>query len=173
MPAMRSPFSRLSRGASWVSVLQTWRIDVTQAPFDSAHEEQALRERAPGLGALASFLGIVRPEHEGLPLSALWLEHYPDMTQKQLEQLAMQASMRWPLLGGTLIHRYGRLAAGESIVLVQVAAQHRDSAFVATHFLMDWLKTKAPFWKQAELADGQRVWVQAKAQDDQAAKRWE
>jgi molybdopterin synthase catalytic subunit len=155
-----------------MNALLSWRICVFEAPFNSALEEQALQKRAPGLGALASFKGIVRPEHEGLPLSALWLEHYPAMTQKQLEALALEACARWPVLGGTLIHRFGRISAGESIVLVQIAAHHRDAAFTAAHFLMDWLKTKAPFWKQAELADGERVWVHAKTHDDAAALRW-
>lgn len=120
------------------------------------------------IGAVASFTGLVRAD-DGL--TALTLEHYPAMTARAMAAVAAEAEARWPLLGGTVIHRVGRLLPGEPIVLVAVASAHRAAAFAAAAFLMDWLKTRAPFWKLEEFGGSSR-WVAAKAEDDDAAERW-
>ncbi len=134
---------------------------VQTAPFDLAAETHALTAGRTDIGALVTFTGLVR-DH------ALTLEHYPGMTERQLAAVAAQAEARWPVLGGTVIHRYGDLAPGDPIVLVAVAAAHRAAAFEAADFLMDWLKTRAPFWKR----EGDGSWVAAKASDEAAAARW-
>lgn len=123
---------------------------------------------AAGTGAVATFTGFVRPDDA---LTALTLEHYPQMTEREIARIAEDAQMRWPLLGITILHRIGRLVPGEQIVLVAVAAQHRAAAFQACEFLMDYLKTKAPFWKQEERA-GAVTWVAERASDTDAAGRW-
>ncbi|MEY2883436.1 MAG: hypothetical protein RL490_1160 [Pseudomonadota bacterium] len=133
--------------------------------FDVAAETAALTAGRSDIGALVTFTGLVRSD-DGL--AALTLEHYPGMTERQLAAVAATAWDRWPLLAGTVIHRNGRLAAGEAIVLVAIASAHRSAAFDAAAFLMDWLKTRAPFWKR----DDAGVWVAAKASDDDAAARW-
>lgn len=130
-------------------------------PFDAAQETALLTAGRTDIGALVTFTGLVRD-------APLTLEHYPAMTEKQLASIATEAWARWPLLGGTVIHRHGTLAAGEPIVLVAIASAHRAAAFEAAEFLMDWLKTRAPFWKH-EAGAG---WVAAKASDDDAANRW-
>jgi molybdopterin synthase catalytic subunit len=130
-------------------------------PFDAGHEAALLTAGRIDIGALVTFTGLVRD-------APLTLEHYPAMTEKQLASIAAQAWARWPLLAGTVIHRHGTLAAGDPIVLVAIASAHRAAAFEAAEFLMDWLKTRAPFWKH-ETGKG---WVAAKASDDQAAERW-
>ena len=136
-------------------------VRVQAEPFDLAAEVAALTERRIDVGAVVTFTGMVRDV-------ALRLEHYPGMTERQLRAVADAATARWQLLGGTVIHRYGDLAPGDPIVLVVVAAAHRAAAFEAASFLMDWLKTRAPFWKH-EAGTG---WVEAKASDDVAAERW-
>src|SRR5512134_262714 len=123
-------------------------------------------------GAVCTFVGLVRDLNEGLPVTAITLEHYPGMTERELERIEQEARARWPLIDVLVIHRYGRLEPGERIVLVAVASAHRDSAFDACRFMIDWLKTRAPFWK-AEDAEGGRRWVQARAEDDAAAARWD
>ena len=133
---------------------------IQSAPFDTAAEARALTDGRTDIGAVVTFTGMVRD-------AALTLEHYPGMTERQLAKIAAEAEARWPLLGGVVVHRHGTLAAGEEIVLVAVAAAHRGAAFQAADFLMDWLKTAAPFWKRD--ADG---WAAAKASDDAAASRW-
>jgi len=121
-----------------------------------------------GTGAVATFTGFVRPDGG---LGALILEHYPQMTEREIARIAEDAQTRWPLLGVTIIHRVGRLAPGEKIVFVAVAAAHRGAAFQACEFLMDYLKTKAPFWKQEERGPA-ATWVEARHTDEQAAGRW-
>ncbi|MGK2284661.1 molybdenum cofactor biosynthesis protein MoaE [Pedomonas sp. V897] len=139
--------------------------------FDVAAEIDRLRAGRTDIGALVTFTGLVRDMAGGQPIAAMTLEHYPAMALRQLETIAREAEGRWPLLGGTIIHRHGRLAPGDQIVLVAIASAHRHAAFEAAMFLMDWLKTKAPFWKKEEGGDGAR-WVAARAEDDAAAGRW-
>ena len=127
------------------------------------------RLEALGGGGVASFTGIVRG---GAGLTALELEHHPGITLSMMTEIADQAAARWPLLGITAIHRHGRLLPGERIVLVAAASPHRAAALEATAFLIDWLKTRAPFWKKEHFADGTSRWVEARAADDDAAARW-
>ena len=134
---------------------------VQSARFDLAVETAALTVGRSDIGALVTFTGLVR-DH---PLA---LEHYPGMTERQLSAIAAEAESRWALLGGTVIHRFGNLQPADPIVLVAIAARHRSEAFQAAEFLMDWLKTRAPFWKREDGGD----WVAAKADDDAAAARW-
>ncbi len=136
-------------------------VRVQAEPFDLGIEATALTSGRTDIGAVVTFTGLVREV-------ALTLEHYPGMTEGQLRAVADEAAARWPLLGGTVIHRHGTLQPGDPIVLVAVAAAHRAAAFEAADFLMDWLKTRAPFWKH-EAGAG---WVEAKASDDAAAERW-
>jgi molybdopterin synthase catalytic subunit len=143
-------------------------IRIQQDAFDIGAEIAALASRTNGVGAVATFTGFVRPD-DGL--TALTLEHYPQMTEREIARHIADASERWPLLGATIIHRVGRMVPGEPIVLVAVAASHRSAAFQACDFLMDYLKTRAPFWKREE-RDGALQWVEAKASDDAAAQRW-
>ncbi|WP_439532256.1 molybdenum cofactor biosynthesis protein MoaE [Polymorphobacter sp.] len=143
-------------------------VSVQPGPFDAGHELARLGAGRADIGAVASFIGLVRAD-DGL--TALTLEHHPTMTIRQLEAIARTAGDRFPLLGGTIIHRHGRLLPGEAIVLVAVSSIHRGAAFSACEFLMDWLKTRAPFWKLEEGNWGKR-WVDAKPDDDAAAERW-
>jgi molybdopterin synthase catalytic subunit len=136
-------------------------VRVQAQAFDAGHEAALLTAGRSDIGALVTFTGLVRD-------APLTLEHYPAMTEKQLASIAAQAWARWPLLAGTVIHRHGTLAAGDPIVLVAIASAHRAAAFEAAEFLMDWLKTRAPFWKH----EAGKGWVAAKASDDQAAERW-
>jgi molybdopterin synthase catalytic subunit len=138
-------------------------------PFDAAAQQAALLAGRTDLGAAVQFTGLVRAD-DGLV--ALTLEHYPAMTLAQLQAIADEAAARWPGVVGGIIHRHGRLLPGDAIVLVTTAAPHRADAFAAASFLMDWLKTQAPFWKREERADGTARWVEAKASDDHAAQRW-
>ncbi|KJS37879.1 MAG: molybdenum cofactor biosynthesis protein MoaE [Rhodospirillaceae bacterium BRH_c57] len=124
-----------------------------------------------GVGAVCSFIGLVRDRGDSDGVNAMTLEHYPGMTEKQLAGIEAEARARWPLADVLVVHRFGRLEPGERIVFVATASAHRAAAFDACAFLMDWLKTKAPFWKLEEGADGAR-WVDAKATDDAAADRW-
>lgn len=143
-------------------------VRIQPEPIDIAAETQRLTQGRTDVGALVSFVGHVRAD-DGLV--ALTLEHYPAMTERQLQAIAAEAEARWPLLGGIVVHRHGRMAPGESIVLVAVTSAHRTAAFEAAEFLMDWLKTRAPFWKQEDRGNDKR-WVAAKASDDAAAQRW-
>lgn len=138
-------------------------------PFDAAAEQAALLAGRTDLGAAVQFTGLVRAD---AGLIALTLEHYPAMTLAQMQAIAAEAATRWPDTTGTIIHRHGRLLPGDAIVLVTTASPHRAHAFAAASFLMDWLKTRAPFWKREEWADGTTRWVEAKAGDDDAARRW-
>ena len=146
-------------------------IRVQAEPFDTAAELARLRA-GHDAGASVMFLGSVRELSQGRALSAMTLEHYPGMTEKALAEIEAEARRRWPLLDCLIIHRHGRLLPGDDIVLVITLSAHRQAAFDACAFLMDWLKTKAPFWKMEEGPDGQG-WVAAKDEDDAAASRWE
>jgi len=149
------------------------RVRVQSEDFDIGAECAALTANRSDIGGIGCFIGTVRASPPGeRPLTAMTLEHYPGMTQRALEKIAAEAEQRWNLLGCTVIHRYGRLELGANIVLVIAAAAHRQAALDATAFLIDWLKTKAPFWKQEHFADGDDAWVAAKASDDAAAARW-
>jgi molybdopterin synthase catalytic subunit len=144
-------------------------IRVQEAPFDLAAESAALTAGRHDVGGLASFVGLCRAD-DGL--AALVLEHYPGMTERALAEIATQAEARWPLTGCTVIHRHGRILPGQPIVLVLAASRHRTAALEACAFLIDWLKTGAPFWKHEEFADGGTRWVGAKDSDDAAAAKW-
>ena len=147
-------------------------VRLQREPFDAGAEAEKLARGRDDIGALITFTGICRGTENGEPIAALTLEHYPDMAEAEIMRHAAEAASRWPLLGVTIIHRYGRIAPGENIVLVVTASPHREAAFAAAEFLMDYLKTRAPFWKQVETASG-KTWVAAKAADDTAAGRWE
>lgn len=148
------------------------KIKVQAEPFDAGTEIAALHAGNPAIGAVTSFTGYCRDE--GGQLEALELEHFPGMAESQLTSIAQDATARWPLQGLTIIHRYGKLKPGEPIVLVATASAHRRASFQAADFLMDFLKTKAPFWKKEHPADPQKEasWVDAKASDDADADRW-
>jgi len=143
------------------------RILVSEADFDPGAELAAL-EALPG-GAVASFTGLVRDDGG---LAALHLDHYPGMTQRQIEAIAAKAMARWPLLGITIIHRHGTMAVGERIVFVGTTSSHRTAALESCAFLIDWLKVSAPFWKQAIGRDGAREWIEARPDDDARAEGW-
>jgi molybdopterin synthase catalytic subunit len=147
-------------------------IRVQREDFDIGRELEALAAGNPRIGGIASFVGLVRDMGGADRVSALTLEHYPGMTEKKLAEIEEEARRRWPLDAALIIHRYGRLEPGERIVLVATASPHRKAALEACHFLIDWLKTKAPFWKSEETPAGER-WVEARAEDDAAAERWE
>jgi molybdopterin synthase catalytic subunit len=149
----------------------TATIRLQREPFDIAEEVTKLAGGRTDVGAVVTFTGICRADEKGTPIVALTLEHYPGMAEAEIARHVEEARARWPLLGVTVIHRHGRLKPGEVIVLVATASTHRQSAFAAAEFLMDYLKTRAPFWKQVETAGG-TVWVEAKAADDEAAERW-
>jgi len=146
-------------------------IRVQQEDFDIGAELARLTEGRSDIGGLASFVGLVRETNEGERLVAMTLEHYPAMTEKRLAEIEAEACKRWPLQASLIIHRYGRLTPGERIVLVATASSHRRAALESCQFLIDWLKTEAPFWKLEETMAGDR-WVAARESDDLAAKRW-
>jgi len=152
-----------------MSVTATIRIQ--QADFDVAQEIAALSKGRTDIGAVVSFSGICRGSEQGEPIAALTLEHYPGMAEAEIGRHADEALSRWPLQGLTIIHRFGRIAPGENIVLVVTASSHRLAAFEAAEFLMDYLKTSAPFWKREESQKG-TSWVEARDHDDDAAARW-
>ncbi|MBI0435621.1 molybdenum cofactor biosynthesis protein MoaE [Roseomonas sp. KE0001] len=144
-------------------------IRVQEAAIDLGRESAALSAGRADVGGIASFLGLCRAD-DGI--AALVLEHYPGMTERALAAIAAEAEARWPLTGCTVVHRVGRILPGEPIVLVLAASAHRAAALEACAFLIDWLKTRAPFWKREEFADGRERWVEARAGDDAAAARW-
>ena len=146
-------------------------VRLQRDPFDAAAEAASLTRGRSDIGALVSFTGIFRGDEAGEPIAALTLEHYPGMAEAEIERHVQEAKERWPLKGVTVIHRYGRIVPGEDIVLVVTTSSHRQAAFAAAEFLMDYLKTRAPFWKQVEKAGG-KTWVDAKQSDDAAAGRW-
>jgi len=149
----------------------TTTIRLQREPFDAADEVAALTRGRTDVGAVVTFTGICRADEGGEPIAALNLEHYPEMAAAEIARHVDVAQARWSLLGATVIHRYGRIAPGEDIVLVVTASSHRQAAFAAAEFLMDYLKTRAPFWKQVEKTSG-KSWVEAKVADDTAADRW-
>ena len=146
-------------------------VRVQSEDFDPGAEITALTRAGAGIGAVAVFIGLVRDFATDTSVSAMTLEHYPGMTERMIEQIEAEAHERWPLDGTVIVHRYGRLEPGDRIVMVGVASAHRAAAFEACQFLMDWLKTKAPFWKLEETDAGAR-WVEATVADDRAADRW-
>jgi molybdopterin synthase catalytic subunit len=146
-------------------------IRIQQADFDIAREISDLTKGRTEIGAVVSFSGICRSSEAGEPIAALTLEHYPEMAEAEIARHAETAMSRWPLTGLTVIHRVGRITPGENIVLVLTASQHRQAAFAAAEFLMDYLKANAPFWKREEGAGG-TGWVEARSHDDDAASRW-
>ncbi len=146
-------------------------IKVQQAAFDVGAELAALKAGRTSIGGSALFVGSVRDISSGAHVSDMTLEHYPGMTEKALADIETEACKRWPLDACLIIHRYGTLRAGENIVLVITCSQHREAAFAACEFLMDWLKTKAPFWKLETGSEGTN-WVEAKDSDNAAASRW-
>jgi molybdopterin synthase catalytic subunit len=139
--------------------------------FDLADEVTKLTRGRRDIGAVATFTGICRDSEAGHAVAAMTLEHYPGMAEAEIARHVEEAQRRWPLLGATVIHRYGRLVPGDNVVLVVTAAAHRAAAFAAAEFLMDYLKTQAPFWKKEERPEG-NAWVEAKGTDDAAAQRW-
>jgi molybdopterin synthase catalytic subunit len=146
-------------------------VRIQREPFNAAAESAKLTRGRTDVGALVTFTGVCRGDEAGEPIAALTLEHYPGMAETEIERHVAQAAERWPLLGVTVIHRHGRIQPGEDIMMVAAASSHRQAAFAAAEFLMDYLKTRAPFWKQVEKADG-KIWVAAKATDAAAAARW-
>ena len=146
-------------------------IKVQREDFDVGRELDELTRGNPRIGGVASFIGLVRDMGGSACVTALTLEHYPGMTEKKLAEIEAEANKRWPLDASLIIHRYGRLEPGERIVLVATASPHREAALEACHFLIDWLKTDAPFWKSEETPQGER-WVAARSEDDEATKRW-
>jgi molybdopterin synthase catalytic subunit len=154
-------------------------IRVQREDFDVGRELERLSAGDHTVGGLASFIGLVRDFNlqggssasAADRVSSMTLEHYPGMTERKLAEIEAEANRRWPLAASLIIHRYGRLEPGDRIVLVATASPHRDAALAACHFLIDWLKTEAPFWKSEETPQGER-WVEARAEDDAAKSRW-
>lgn len=147
------------------------RVSVQREDFDIAAEMAALTAGDRDIGAVVSFTGLVREMTGQGQIGTMELEHYPGMTERALEEIAAEAAGRWPLQGVRIIHRYGELRPGDRIVLVLAASAHRQAAFEAAEFLMDYLKTRAPFWKK-ENSGGEARWVDARESDDTAARRW-
>jgi molybdopterin synthase catalytic subunit len=146
-------------------------VRVQTADFDVGREVAMLRSGRADVGAVATFIGCVRDANDGSAVSAMTLEHYPGMTEKALEDICREAHERWDLLDTLVVHRVGPLAPGDQIVLVVTLSAHRGHAFEACEFIMDFLKTKAPFWKKEETGEGSR-WVEAREGDNEAAGRW-
>jgi len=147
-------------------------VRVQEADFDVGAELTALRAGDARIGALASFVGLVRDVNDGAGVSEMTLEHYPGMTEKALEAIVVEAKARWDIYGVVVIHRVGKLQPCDQIVMVAVTSAHRGEAFAACEFIMDYLKTRAPFWKREVTPDGAR-WVDARDSDDSAAIRWQ
>src|SRR5215468_67467 len=147
-------------------------VRLQREPFDVAAEAAGLTRGRADVGAVVTFTGVCRGSEHGEPIAALTLEHYPGMAEAEIERHVSEAANRWPLLGVTVVHRHGRIVPGEDIVLVVTTSSHREAAFAAAEFLMDYLKTRAPFWKQVETKSG-KAWIEAKGADDTAAARWD
>jgi molybdopterin synthase catalytic subunit len=147
-------------------------VRVQEEPFDVGAEIAALTAGRSDIGGIGCFVGTVRERSGNRPITDMTLEHYPAMTLPALQAIVTEAEARWPLLGCLLIHRVGRLRPGDGIVLVVAASAHRQAALDATHFLIDYLKTRAPFWKKERFADGSEHWVEARAADDLEAAKW-
>lgn len=146
-------------------------VRVQEAPFDAGAEIAALTSGRSDVGAVATFLGVVRDKNDGASVGRMTLEHYPGMTEKALEAICLEAAKRWDLIDLRVVHRVGPMEPGEPIVFVGVSSAHRGEAFAACEFVMDYLKTRAPFWKREETPSGTR-WVDARSSDDEAAARW-
>lgn len=147
-------------------------VRVQTEDFDAGAEITRLRMAHPGIGAVVAFIGQVRDLSDGENLRAMTLEHYPGMTERSLESIVTQARARWEIVDALVVHRVGRLAPQDQIVLVAVSSAHRSAAFAACEFIIDYLKTEAPFWKKEETASGPR-WVEARSSDNQARARWQ
>jgi molybdopterin synthase catalytic subunit len=147
-------------------------VKVQTADFDLSQEVAQLRAGQPGIGGIVTFVGTVRDMNDGQNVKAMELEHYPGMTEKALEEIVAQAKARWPIFDALVIHRVGPLRPLDQIVLVAVTSPHRGEAFAACEFIIDYLKTEAPFWKKEETPDGAR-WVDARVTDDQALAKWQ
>ena len=147
-------------------------VRIQREAFDASAESAKLTRGRTDIGAVVTFTGVCRGDENGKPIAALTLEHYPGMAEQEITRHVDEARGRWPLLGVTVIHRHGRIAPGEDIVLVVTASAHREAAFAAAEFLMDFLKVRAPFWKQVDAA-GKANWVEARETDDELAARWQ
>lgn len=147
-------------------------VRVQQQDFDVSAEIDLLLGDRRDIGAVVTFTGRVRGDDDGRAITTLTLEHYPEMTEAEMARIEAEAMQRWPLQAVLMVHRVGELKAGDNIVLVIAAASHRQAAFDAAAFLMDYLKTRAPFWKKETTPDGKSVWVDARSEDDTAADRW-
>jgi molybdopterin synthase catalytic subunit len=145
---------------------------VQREDFDAGGEVKRLTAGRTDIGAVVTFTGVMRGENDGARVSAMTLEHYPGMTESELERMEQEANRRWPLQASLIVHRVGRMAPGENIVLVVTASAHRQAAFAAAAFLMDYLKTRAPFWKKETGEEGER-WVEARSSDTAAAGQWQ
>lgn len=148
------------------------KILVQDQDFDIAAEINELCGKRTDIGAVVTFTGLVRDFHGERKITQMTLEHFPGMAEKQLTAICKEAAQRWPLQGGTVIHRYGPLAPGDQIVLVITLSAHREAAFKAAEFIMDWLKTDAPFWKKEQTAEGEH-WVDSKLSDEENCKKWQ
>jgi len=147
-------------------------VRIQTADFDAGAEIAALRRGNPRVGAVATFIGVCRDANDGAAVSNMTLEHYPGMTEKAIGEIVDEAKQRWKVMDALVIHRVGELKPTDQIVLVVVTGAHRGEAFAACEFIMDYLKTQAPFWKKEQTPGGSR-WVEARASDDEAAQRWE
>jgi molybdopterin synthase catalytic subunit len=147
-------------------------VRIQTGDFDAGAEIAALRRGNPKVGAVASFIGVCRDANDGDSVSKMTLEHYPGMTEKALEKIVDEAKQRWKVMDVLVVHRVGELKPADQIVLVVVTGAHRGEAFAACEFIMDYLKTRAPFWKKEQTIQGSR-WVEARSSDDDAAQRWE
>ncbi len=147
-------------------------VRVQQEDFDLGAEVRRLAAGRTDIGAIVTFTGVMRGDNGGHAVAGMTLEHYPGMTEPELVQVEAEACERWPLQASLIVHRIGALKPGDNIVLVVTASAHRQAAFAAAEFLMDYLKTRAPFWKKESRADGSQRWVKARDGDEQAADRW-
>jgi len=147
-------------------------VRVQADDFDASHEIAALTANRTDIGAIVTFTGTVRGEAKGKSIASMTLEHYPGMTEAELERVEAEAHARWPLDATRIIHRFGELKPGANIVLVVTASRHRQAAFEAAEYLMDYLKSRAPFWKKETAADGTGNWVDARETDEAALARW-
>lgn len=165
------PLDRRTVCAIFARMSEPVTIRLQREDFDASAEAAALARGRVDVGAVVTFTGICRGEEKGEPIAAMTLEHYPGMAEAEIARHVAEARARWPLIGVTVIHRHGRLVPGDNIVLVVTASAHRAAAFSAAEFLMDYLKTSAPFWKREERAAG-ASWVSARGEDDAAKERW-
>ncbi|WP_022728204.1 molybdenum cofactor biosynthesis protein MoaE [Fodinicurvata sediminis] len=147
-------------------------VRIQEEDFDPGSELEKLTGGQTAIGGVTSFIGLVRDMAGDQPVTGMTLEHYPGMTEKMLERIEAEAHERWPLNASLIIHRVGPLEAGDRIVMVATASAHRQATFDSCHFLIDWLKTKAPFWKAERTREGQELWVEARESDDEASERW-